>query len=92
LAADIERTFDLQWHDMRLVFSTGRKTKQPELKEITMFEVLKSRIATRQRYNRAASELNALSDRDLADMGIHRSDIERIARLASQGSLLMPPV
>jgi uncharacterized protein YjiS (DUF1127 family) len=57
-----------------------------------MFEVLRSRIATRQRYNRTASELNALTDRDLADMGIHRSDIERIARLASHERSLTRPV
>jgi uncharacterized protein YjiS (DUF1127 family) len=57
-----------------------------------MFEVLRSRIATRHRYNRTASELNALTDRDLADMGIHRSDIERIARLASHERSLTRPV
>jgi uncharacterized protein YjiS (DUF1127 family) len=70
----------------------GRKTKQPELKETAMFEVLRARIASRQIYNRTFSELNALTNRDLADMGIHRSDIERIARVASREKSLSLPV
>jgi uncharacterized protein YjiS (DUF1127 family) len=47
-----------------------------------MFEVLKSRISAWKRYNRTVSELNALSNRDLADLGIARSDIQRVARSA----------
>jgi uncharacterized protein YjiS (DUF1127 family) len=47
-----------------------------------MFEVLKSRISTWKRYNRTVSELNALSNRDLSDLGISRADINRIARAA----------
>ena len=50
-----------------------------------MFEVLKSRIATWKRYNRTVSELGTLSNRDLADLGIARSDIHRIAREAVKG-------
>jgi uncharacterized protein YjiS (DUF1127 family) len=44
-----------------------------------MFETLKTRIAAWKRYNRTVSELNALSNRELADLGIVRADIERIA-------------
>jgi len=47
-----------------------------------MFEVLKTRITAWKRYNRTVSELSALSNRDLADLGISRSDIQRIARSA----------
>jgi uncharacterized protein YjiS (DUF1127 family) len=47
-----------------------------------MFEVLKSRISSWQRYNRTVSELKALSNRELEDLGIMRSDINRIARQA----------
>jgi len=36
-------------------------------------------------YNRTVSELNALSSRDLADLGIHRSMISRIAAEAAYG-------
>jgi uncharacterized protein YjiS (DUF1127 family) len=49
-------------------------------KETTMFEVLKSRIATWQRYNRTVSELSALSTRELADLGLSRTDIRRVAQ------------
>jgi uncharacterized protein YjiS (DUF1127 family) len=47
-----------------------------------MFEVLKTRLATWKRYNRTVAELNALSNRDLSDLGISRTDIARIAREA----------
>lgn len=45
-----------------------------------MFEVLKSRVATWKRYSRTVSELQSLSNRELADLGISRSDIGRIAK------------
>ena len=32
-----------------------------------------------RRYNRSVSELNRLGDRELADIGISRSDIQRVA-------------
>jgi uncharacterized protein YjiS (DUF1127 family) len=47
-----------------------------------MFEVLKTRINAWRRYNRTVSELSALSNRELADLGIGRADIERVAREA----------
>ncbi|MCA0432070.1 MAG: DUF1127 domain-containing protein [Proteobacteria bacterium] len=45
-----------------------------------MFEVLKSRISAWRRYNRTVSELTALTNRELADLGILRADIQRVAR------------
>jgi uncharacterized protein YjiS (DUF1127 family) len=45
-----------------------------------MFETLKTRITTWKRYNRTLNELSALSNRELADLGIMRSDISRVAR------------
>lgn len=47
-----------------------------------MFEVLKTRITSWKRYNRTVSELQSLSNRELADLGIMRTDISRIAREA----------
>lgn len=47
-----------------------------------MFNTLKSRYSRWQRYNRTVKELETLSNRDLADLGISRSDIGRIAREA----------
>jgi uncharacterized protein YjiS (DUF1127 family) len=49
-----------------------------------MFEVLKSRISNWKRYSRTVSELNSLSNRELADLGINRSDISTVARQAVQ--------
>jgi len=49
-----------------------------------MFEVLKSRITTWKRYNRTVSELQGLTNRELADLGIARTDIARIAREAAR--------
>jgi uncharacterized protein YjiS (DUF1127 family) len=47
-----------------------------------MFEVLKSRYSTWKRYTRTVQELESLSSRDLADLGISRADIPRLARQA----------
>lgn len=49
-----------------------------------MFEVLKSRITAWKRYSRTVSELNALTNRELADLGIARADIQRVAREAAR--------
>ncbi len=49
-----------------------------------MFEVLKTRITAWKRYNRTVSELNALTNRELSDLGIARSDIQRVAREAAR--------
>ena len=47
-----------------------------------MFETLKIRYTRWQRYSRTIKELESLSNRDLADLGIARGDIRRIAREA----------
>lgn len=56
-----------------------------------MFEVLKSHYGRWQRagarwsrYNRTLKELEGLSNRELADIGISRSDIVGIAREAAR--------
>jgi uncharacterized protein YjiS (DUF1127 family) len=51
---------------------------------MTMFEALKSRYSTWKRYSRTVQELEALSSRDLADLGITRADIPRLAREAAR--------
>jgi uncharacterized protein YjiS (DUF1127 family) len=42
-------------------------------------------FAEQQRYRRTLNELSALSDRELEDIGITRSDIERVARRCARG-------
>jgi uncharacterized protein YjiS (DUF1127 family) len=49
-------------------------------RQYIMFEVLKTRINTWKRYSRTVSELQSLSNRDLADLGIARADINRVAK------------
>jgi uncharacterized protein YjiS (DUF1127 family) len=50
-----------------------------------MFEGLRTRYSRWQRYSRTVSELEGLSNRDLADLGISRVDIQRLAREAARG-------
>jgi uncharacterized protein YjiS (DUF1127 family) len=47
-----------------------------------MFESLKTRYSTWKKYSRTVAELEALSNRDLADLGLSRTDISRVAREA----------
>jgi len=62
-----------------------KATKDHHLKgDDHMFEVLKSRYSTWKRYSRTLQELEALSTRELADLGISRSDIPRLAREAAR--------
>jgi uncharacterized protein YjiS (DUF1127 family) len=45
--------------------------------------MVKDSVARRQLYNRTLTELNGLTDRDLADLGISRANISDLAREAS---------
>lgn len=44
-----------------------------------MFSTIVRYIRDYRRYNRSLNELNRLGDRELADIGISRSEIERVA-------------
>jgi uncharacterized protein YjiS (DUF1127 family) len=46
-------------------------------------DVMRASAAQRRVYNTTVRELVALSDRDLADLGIHRSNIRAIAYAAA---------
>jgi uncharacterized protein YjiS (DUF1127 family) len=48
-------------------------------KELAMFKSIARRFHTWRRYGAAVNELSHLSDRELADIGISRSDIPRVA-------------
>lgn len=50
-----------------------------------MFDRLLQRLRQQSDERRAVRELNALSDRDLNDIGISRYDIERIVRQKKKG-------
>ena len=51
-----------------------------------MFPALVRFIQEWKRYNRSLNELSRLGDRELADIGISRSDIPRVAWNAAQRS------
>jgi uncharacterized protein YjiS (DUF1127 family) len=46
-------------------------------------DTLAKRAARRAVYNRTVAELQVLSNRDLADLGFHRSEIPQIAQQAA---------
>jgi uncharacterized protein YjiS (DUF1127 family) len=66
-----------------LVPSTGNrwdiKRKKP-----AMFTSIVRFVRSWKRYNQSLTELNRLGDRELADIGISRSDIARVAWQSTQ--------
>ena len=55
-----------------------------EYEENQMFASIVRFLHSWRRYNRSLSELNRLGDRELADIGISRSDIPRVAMTAAE--------
>jgi uncharacterized protein YjiS (DUF1127 family) len=51
----------------------------PKERRTTMFAALVRFIQEWKRYNQSLNELSRLGDRELADIGISRSDIPRVA-------------
>ena len=49
-----------------------------------MFTSIVRFVRAWKRYNRSINELNRLGDRELADIGLNRSDIARVAWQTSQ--------
>ncbi len=52
---------------------------------VATLTVLRAAVQRRRVYAQTLRELKALSDRDLADLGIHRSMIRTVAREAAYG-------
>lgn len=52
----------------------------------SLFSIISKYIKKHLEYRQTVYELNRLSNRDLADLGIHRCDIEFIARKHSFGA------
>ena len=49
----------------------------------SVVKMVKEAVARRQLFNQTLAELSALSDRDLADLGLSRSGIADVARAAA---------
>ena len=58
--------------------------REPTEKENIMFTALVRFIQSWKNYNRSLNELSRLGDRELADIGVSRSDIPRLAWNAAQ--------
>lgn len=50
---------------------------------VAFFDDLKTRYARYRLYRKTLNELSALSARDLADLGLHRSMLKRVAYMAA---------
>jgi uncharacterized protein YjiS (DUF1127 family) len=58
--------------------------RKNKAKDVAMFETLRIRYTAWKKYSRTVSELEALSNRDLSDLGLSRGDITRVAREAAR--------
>jgi uncharacterized protein YjiS (DUF1127 family) len=54
--------------------------RSPEKETVMSFKSLREKVKAWQRYRESVRELARLSDRELADLGINRVDIEYVAR------------
>ena len=65
-------------------------THSDQVSDVTGFSIflfyLRASAAQRRAYSRTLRELQASSNRDLADLGFHYSEIPRIAREAAYGA------
>ncbi len=72
----LQRTID-PYVRCDIEFRPGGRTKKR--KELTMLVALINFLQAWRRYNSSLRELYQLGDRELADIGISRSDIPRVA-------------
>jgi uncharacterized protein YjiS (DUF1127 family) len=68
------------------ISSIHRPGRYKKDKDYQMFTNLVRLFQSWKRYNKSLNELNRLGDRELADIGLSRSDIPRVAWGASHRS------
>lgn len=65
-----------------MTYYTG--SAQPMLNEISrtaaFFNMIRTKLHERRMYRETFDGLNALTDRELHDLGLHRGDLHRIAK------------
>ena len=72
-------TFQVQENPYFAGKSNNRPAAEFIRKSLAMFANLVRLIRQWKRYNQSLTELSRLGDRELADIGISRSDIHRVA-------------
>jgi uncharacterized protein YjiS (DUF1127 family) len=70
---------------MAFVTTTRIGTASRARRDGGLFNTLKTAIARRRVYARTLGELNQLTDRELADLGISRFSIAQVAHEAAYG-------
>lgn len=70
-----------------MAIANATRSTAPGLAErlMTAFTAAKAELRRQRVYRRTLRELNALTERELADLGIHASMIQQIAREAAWG-------
>ncbi len=53
----------------------------------SLFEAAKDRFLRNRMYRQTVNELSSLSNRELADLGLHRSMIRRVAQQAAEDQI-----
>ncbi len=69
---------------MAVVTNTSALKSAPSGGLTSLIETAKTRFARYRLYRQTVNELSALSNRELADLGMHRSMIRRIALQATE--------
>jgi uncharacterized protein YjiS (DUF1127 family) len=78
-AAQHEPCCDAAWNPIYMVtWASLAACRTPE-RNITMLVAILNFLRSWRRYNACLNELHQLGDRELADIGITRSDIPRVA-------------
>lgn len=70
-----------------MAYVNTARAGSPSILEALLHPMGALRVAVQRRrvYAQTVAELNSLSDRDLADLGIHRSLIRAVAKEAAYG-------
>jgi uncharacterized protein YjiS (DUF1127 family) len=69
-----------RWYRRNHRADGGRRARVPWKETVMTLKIISEKIKNWQRTREAIRELSQLSDRDLADLGIRRADIESVVR------------
>lgn len=76
-------TYQVKAHPAHATYADGAANSLSDRVRHTLAKI-GNWLQARRSYHNSISELSAMSDRDLADIGISRSDIQAVARQAAR--------